>query len=227
MKQYKQTGSIEACRLTRQDILELGQLIRQGFDASDPRISLDVSVNLPRVKIESNNIDQFLADRELPDKFDRLSMRIVDVGEGVTARKYISVDLDAAYSNLSVTGLDETWVLGKYSQISTFLKRKRPWFWVWRKAFAWLSGACLVWSFQLLLRFIKGDQIVYATSSALFLATLAFATYLYFKGSFLPKVQVILRPKASVFNKQNVTILIAVVSLIVSVIGGVVIPLIK
>ncbi|GAG98418.1 unnamed protein product, partial [marine sediment metagenome] len=141
--------------------------------------------------------------------------------------KNVRMTFNSNYIDLNVNGREQTWVLGKYSQITDFLKKKRPWFWGLLKIFPIITGIIIVVSLITLGRFIKEGAIIYSTSSALFLIAWIFATIFYIRGTFLPYTQIILIPKKSHFNKESIAIIVAVLSLIISIIGGVIIPLVK
>ena len=141
--------------------------------------------------------------------------------------KTIDITFSVNYINLDVNGEDQTWVLGKYEQITEFLKQRRPWFWALNKIFPSFSGIIPVLSFIAIILFIKYNKIVYSISTSLFLVTWILAIIYYFKGTFLPYTQIIIRHKKSILNKENIIIIIALLSFIVSLIGGIIIPLIK
>ena len=113
------------------------------------------------------------------------------------------------YIDLDVSGIEQTWVLGKFSQITNFLREKRPWFWALHKIFPFVTGIIPILSLYALIYFIKANEIIYSISTALFLITWIAATIFYFKGTFLPYTQIILRPKESFLNKENIIIIIA------------------
>ena len=227
MKRYTKSGEIHPCRLQRNDLLRLSEIVKETFPISDREEDFQVSTNLPNISINENSIEDFLKHEELPDKFNELSIEIKGWSENREIDKSVRMTFSRLYMDLYVDGTDETWVLGKYSQIANFLRERRPWFWAVHKVFPFISGIIFVLSLAGLTYFIKAEEIIYSISTALFLTAWIFATVFYLKGTFLPYTQIILTPKESFFNKQNVTVIIAVLSLIVSIIGGVIIPLVK
>jgi len=227
MKEYTKSGEIHPCRLQRNDLLRLSEIVKEALPISDRKEDFQVSTNLPNISINENSIEDFLKHEELPDKFNGLSIRIIGWSGGQQIDKSVRMAFGKNFIDLHVSGIDQTWVLGKYSRIANFLREKRPWFWAVHKVFPFITGTIPVLSITGLSYFVKTGQIIYSISTALFLIAWIFATVFYFKGTFLPYTQIILTPKESFFNKQNVTVIIALLSLIVSVIGGVIIPLVK
>lgn len=227
MKEYTKSGDIHPCRLERNDLLELIKIIKETLPVSDRKEDFKISTNLPDIHISSNSIEEFLKHEELPDKFDRLTLNVVGWSKNREIDKSIRITFYGNYINLDVGGTQQTWVLGKYSQITNFLKKKKPWFWALHKIFPVIAGIIPIVSLNALVDFIKAKVIIYSVSTALFLIAWIFATVFYFRGTFLPYTQIILTPKKSLFNKENITIIIAALSLIISIIGGVIIPLVK
>lgn len=92
-------------------------------DFSDEDLSL--SIQIDALSIKGKSIEAFLAHKEVPDplrKFDIIYTKS-DLSHKIEKRValYISDNLAAI---LIVSGLDKTWVLGKFQQIKEFLNRK-------------------------------------------------------------------------------------------------------
>ena len=75
--------------------------------------------------------------------------------------------------------------------------------------------------------FIKKHEIFYSISTSIFLLTSIYAGFLNFRGTFLPYTQIVLNTKKALLNIENITLLISLLSLIASIIGGKIIPLFK
>lgn len=227
MKEYTKSGNIHPCRLERNDLLELIKIIKETFPVSDRKEDFKISTNLPDIHISSNSIKEFLKHEELPDKFDRLTLDVLGWSKNREINKSIHITFYGSYINLNVDGTQQTWVLGKYSQITNFLKKKKPWFWALHKIFPVIAGIIPIVFLIALVDFVKAKVIIYSVSTALFLIAWIFATVFYFRGTFLPYTQIILTPKKFLFNKENIAIIIAALSLIISIIGGIIMPLVK
>jgi len=231
MKEYTKSESIHPCRLERNDLLELIKIVKETFSVSDRKEDFKIYANLPNITIESNSIEDFLKHEELPDKLYSLSFNIIGWSKNREIDKSVRMTFCNYFINLDINGREQTWVLGKYSQITDFLRKKRPWFWALHKVSPYIRGIIAgiipVLSLLVTIEFIKAKAIIYSISTALFLIVGLFAIVFYFKGTFLPYTRIILIPKKSFFNKENITIIVLVSSLIISIIGGIIIPLIK
>jgi len=227
MKEYTKSASIHPCKLNRNDLLKLIELLKEAFPFSDRKEDFTISTNLPNISIRANSIEDFLEHEDLPDKFSRLSLEIIGWSEDREIDKAVRMIFYDNFISLDVNGAEQTWVLGKYSQIVDFLRKKRPWFGPLREIFLYTIGAIPLLSLFGLIYFIISNEIVYSISTTLLLIVWVIAGVFYFKGTFLPYTQIILRPKESPLNKENLMITIAILSLIVSLIGAVVVPLVK
>lgn len=227
MKQYSKSGYIHPCRLKKDDLMELVEILRESFSPSNRKEDFEISTNFHDVYIRSNDINEFLKHKELPDKLSRLSLRIIGWSENREIDKTVRITFYDNYISLDVNGTEKTWVLGKYMQIKDFLKNKRPWFWALNKAFPFISGIIPFPLLTVLAIFIKKGEIIYSLSTTLFLIAWLLTTIFYFKGTFLSYTQIILNPKKNILNKENITIIIALLTLIFTIIGGVIIPLIQ
>lgn len=218
MKTYTKNEEIHPCKLDKNDLLELIAIINEGISGSSIN-DFELSTNLPNISISSNNVEDFLKNKELPNKFNKLSIRFFGKNQNREIDKYIYVNFSVNYVDLNIDGLDQTWVLGKYSQITDFLRGKKPWFWALNKIFPYSMGVFPIVSLFGFIHFVKANEIVYSISMGIFLISFILASFFYFKGTFLPYTQIIIKSKESFFSKENINIIIAVLSLVVSITG--------
>ena len=229
MKEYIKSGNLHPCALKREDLVKLIEIMAEERNppGAGAKKHFRISVDLPSIHITSESIDGFLEHAELPDKINQLSIWMYQRDDTLEPARAISFTFSEYGVDLNVSGLDQTWVLGKYAQIRDFLREKRPWFWALHKMMQLILAFAIAFSFYLLDKLIRANEIVYSISTAVFLATSIVATVLYLRGKFLPYTQIIVRPKKSFLTRENMILIIAVLSLIVSIIGGVLIPLSK
>lgn len=215
MRQFQKSSNIHPCKLTKTDLLELIEIIKETPPNSVIIESLKISTNLPDIRIDSNNIDDFLKHKELPDKFNRLSIKIF----GMKPDRNVFLTFYDNFIDLDVSGDERTWVLGKYNEITEFLKKKRPWFWFTRNnIFSFIEGAIGVLLFIAFINFIKVSEIIYSILASIMLFIFAYLYYLYFEGKILPYTQIIINEKPF-FNRENLTLIIILLTLIVTTIG--------
>ena len=231
MKKYTKLESIHPCRLERNDLLELIKIVKETFPVSGRKEDFEIYTTLPNISISSNSIEDFLKHEELPDELNKLSFNIIGWSKNREIDKSVRMTFYNNYIDLDIDGREQTWVLGKYSQITDFLRKKRPWFWALHKLSPYIRGIIAgiipVLSLIVTVELIKAKAIIYSISTALLLIAWVFAIVFYFKGTLLPYTKIIITPKKSFFNKENITIIVLVLTFIVSIIGGIIIPLIK
>ena len=171
MKEYTKSGRIHPCKLERNDLLQLIKIVKETFPVSDRKDDFNVSTNLPNISIRENSIEDFLKHEELPDKFNRLSIRARGWSENREIDKDVRMTFYDNFIDLDVDGTDQTWVLGKYSQITNLLREKRPWFWVFKAhpvLEGFIQGFILLLSFKVLDYFIKANEMIYSISAGMF-----------------------------------------------------------
>jgi hypothetical protein len=224
MKKYTKSGRMNPCKLEIDDLQDLIKILREKIPNSERKEDFEITTNLKNININSNSLEDFLAHRELPNNFNRLSLRNISWNEN-RIDKSIRIEFTVNFIELNIDGMDETWVLGKYTQVSNFLKNKKPWFWAINKIFPYLLGVILTISLIAISTFIKNQEIIYSISTVIFLISTIYAGILNLKGTFLPYTQIIINTKKSFFNLENITLLISLLSLLVSIIGGIIIPL--
>ena len=226
-KEYTKSADVHACRLTRNDLVKLAEIVREG--AIPPSTNdffrndhFRISTKLPRVSLQAENIEDFLENEDLPDEINNLSIYYDGHNGGLETVKHIHLFFSNWYISMSVDGKDENWVLGKYLQLTDFLKGKRPWFWFAStlQAFVFvltpIAVGCLYGFIYLV---ASGAPVAYSTGVALLFIAVVTAFYLHFKSKFMPHVQIILRTKRSFLSYDKVIVMLMLASLVVSIIG--------
>lgn len=227
MKEFQKSGELRPCKLESSDLLKLVEILETGFVQEGDKRRVTVSTNLPNVRIESGSLQDFLQHQELPDTLTALSLWVSETDKHFNTVKRTLLEFADDRIRLFVSGVDETWVYGKFVQIGEFLNKKKPWFWVLRKIFDFAFGFLVTVSLFATFYFIVVGRVLYAVSSGILFVAWVLAFVFFLKGTFLPYTQIILQGKTSLLTKENITIVIALLTLIISVIGGLVLPLVK
>lgn len=226
MKKYTKSLKLDASKLELNDLNHLVEIITKTFSENERNKHFEILTRLDDLHIRSESLEEFLKHKELPNRLNNLSISITGWNENRDIDKSVRLLLYKTYTNLDVNGDEETWIIGKSSQINEFLKKKRPWHWLLNKIFPYATGVIFLISLFYLSYFLKNGEVIYSASSGIFFLSWILATIFFIKGTFLPHVKIILYRDKSLLNKENITILIAILSLIVSVIGGIILPLI-
>ena len=227
MKNYRKSGKIHSCKIKKSDLLKLIEIIKKTFPDSNRKEDFKVSTNLPNVCIHSNSIEDFLEHEELPDKLNRLSIEIMGMNQydniiDLNIDKDIRLVFYDNSINLDIYGEENAWVIGKYAEITDFLKERRPWFWfIHTNIFYGIEGAIsmilLIVFVSLIVHFININEIIYSMITAFMLFIFAYIYHL--KKTIFPYTQIIIKHEKSFLTRENVTLIILLLSLFVMILG--------
>ena len=225
--EYTKSRNLQPCRLKRTDLLKLIHISQETSLVATAKRTFKISTDLPNLNITSSGVDQFLEHEQLPDRLNRLSIEVMEMNKDFDTLGRVWLRFYETEIVLDVSGSDETWVLGKFVRITDFIRRHRRWFWFLPGIFPFIVAPIWVVSLASLRKLLAAGQMIVSASTVVLLAASILATVFYFRGSLFPYTQVILRAKQPLFTKENVTLIVAVLSLIVSIVGGLLLPLVK
>ncbi len=124
MRKHVESDSIKPCVLTQDDLIELSDVVRDGFPEEH---GFSVTAEFNNVNIDMGSIEEFLTYKKLPDVLENLIMRAWYPKKYFNVReieKDIHVTFDNLYSILSTDGDDETWAIGKHKQVLRILNER-------------------------------------------------------------------------------------------------------
>lgn len=219
MKEYRKSGKIHSCKIKKNDLLKLVEIIKKTFPDLNRKEDFEVYTNLPNVSIHSNSIEDFLEHEELPDKLNRLSIKIMGTNH---IGKDIRLVFYDNFINLDIYGEENAWVIGKYAEITDFMKERRPWFWfihtnIFYGIEAAISMILLIVFVSLIVHFININEIIYSMIIAFMLFIFAYIYHL--KKTIFPYTQIIIKHEKSFLTRENVTLIILLLSLFVMILG--------
>ncbi len=216
---YSVSTDIHPCRLVKDDLPKLMGIIREGIPHSDRKEDLDIRTSFRHTGIHENSMEEFLQHAELPERLDRLTIRIIGWNENRQIDKTVNLVFNHHFIRLEASGTDETWVLGKHAQIRQFLKEKRSWFGFMNTAplsfFFGVIQAASVVGFSYLFR---NGAVAAAVSTVVFSVAWLFAWILYMNERLFPYVQILITPKNSLVTKENVAVLIVVLTFLITLV---------
>jgi hypothetical protein len=219
MKEYRKRIELGPCRLEKADLLKLAKLVKETLTISGRKEDFEISTLLPNINIKENSIEDFLKHEELPDKFDDLSIEAIGRDARADVDKSITLEFASYGNTVYVRGTDETWVLGKSEQIVDYLRGKRPWFGLLINVFPFIGGFLVALAITTLSYFIGARELLYSVSTAFLLVTVIFAMAFNLSHKFLPYTQIIVTPRESLLNKENIILIISILTLIITIIG--------
>jgi hypothetical protein len=220
---YKQESDIRPVRLTREDLIELEALVRQGFPLSNRKEDFEIGAYLPQANVSFSSVKEFLEQKDLPKQFASLNVRMIGWGEPREINKSVDLTMFRNFVTLNVSGTDQTWVLGKFQQIRRFLEEHSPWYWRLSWAYPYATSAVIVLvalTFSSLLR----TNIIYAATTGIFGVTWILGLIAYLRGTFLVHVKIILVPTGSFLTKENLILIVELATLLVTIVGSILRP---
>jgi hypothetical protein len=227
VREYVKNENVHACKLTRSDLIDLVSIFTDSMSSSDEQVQLELSGQYGDVSVKETDVTAFLENHDLPRNLKTLAIRNYATGENFEVDKSISIQFYDSFISLYVSGKDETWVLGKYSQIMNFLNQEKPWFSSLRKIFPLLAGVIIGLVGGFLGHSISSKMYVVGISTSILLVATILLTIYFLKNEFLPHTQIIIDPNVRLFTKENMSLAVLILSFIVSLVSGVIIPLLK
>lgn len=127
-KRYERHGRIKPCVLNRDDILALTAIIQRTFSKPEIDRYFRISTVLNHTRVFSNSAEQLLSLEELGDRIADLSFWIEGWDQKTRFDKNILLDFSKYSIQLNVEGTDPVWVYDTYSSITSYLKNKTAWY---------------------------------------------------------------------------------------------------
>jgi hypothetical protein len=213
---HPKSTKLNTILIDRNDLFKLNKLMMTAFSEED-KFNVDISTDYDNITIKDNSVDDFLLYDGLPDKLNNLDIRYS------SKDKYVFMMLGDYRLHLFVSGNDETWMLGIFHQLKSFFANRRPWYYSRNilKSFFIIITALIIAS----LPNIYSKAYVF---TAIVLATIAASCFYigltdYFEKLF-PFFELRLSPKSSIIDVQMIAVIIGVLTLIATIIGGIIIP---
>lgn len=128
-ERYERSGKASPCYLDQKDLLNLTRIIQETFSKPEIDRYFRVSTTLGNARVFSNSMDDFLVQKDLPEKITELSFWIEGWDQRTRFDKNVLLDFSRYSVQLHVEGTDPVWVYDKYNNIMKFLKDKRAWYW--------------------------------------------------------------------------------------------------
>jgi hypothetical protein len=220
-KRYEKRGSLPPCRLNRDDVFQLAALIQETFSKTEVESYFRVSTNIEDVRVFSNSLENFLNQPDLPPKFSDLTFMMEGWLEKTRFDKAILLDLSKYSVQLSVEGIDPVWVYDQYHKLAKFLKDKVAWYWplISLERFLILGITTVLVSNIIISRQQYLDKFILLI---LWIFLVFFDT-----RKVWPYSCIYLKDKWSLFEKENIAMLVLFGAISGAMIGGTILPLLK
>ncbi len=220
-KRYEKKGTLDPCNLSKDDVLALTALITESFSTAEVERFFRVSTNIDSTRVFSNSIPDFLRQEYLPEKIHDLSFWIEGWSEKTRVDTAILLDFSRYSIQISVEGMDPVWVYDQYTNIVKFLKKKTAWYWP-------------VITMERVI--ILGITVVLISNIIISLRTIFDKILLFGLWIFLvfydtrkiwPYSNIRLKERKSFFDKENITVILAVLIIIITLVTGTILPLLR
>ena len=114
---YRKEEDIHPCHLSREDVIQLVDLIKIDFPTSTRAEDLEITSHLDQKVISVNSIEDFFGHKNLPAVISRLTIRLTGWSNS-KIDKTVNLTFYDNFIQLNVSGDSESWVNGKFIQIS-------------------------------------------------------------------------------------------------------------
>lgn len=205
--EYQQKGYIQASVLTKDDTIDLINILQSNASNAEDLSHVSIYSELPGIKIEANNIYQFFEQNKLPKKLDNFT---AFASGKDNAFAYISIGVLSSF--ITVKGNNEIWVRGKYSQLMDFLKKRRLWYWFIQKPFAFIAIMLLTISVSALVSSIIERQFFGLFLSSISTISWMLAIVFHSRGKLLPIAYIDLRTKQLKISKEDISLIVAIIT---------------
>jgi hypothetical protein len=225
-KRYERRGSIRPCFLDKNDLQNLAAIIQETFTKPEIDRYFRVSSNLGNTRVFANSVEDFFNQKEFPDQITDLSFWIEGWEKKTRFDKVVLLDFSKYSIQLSVEGIDPVWVYDKYTKVIKFLKTKSAWYWpliIMEKYIIFAITLLLISNFVISIRW--GESAFYLDKIAL-LGLWGFLIF-YDTREVWPYANIRVRGKKSIFNKENLILIVLLLLLVWAGIEGTVLPLFR
>lgn len=225
MKEHRKSTNFGRIYLTKKDLEDLVNLINEGAEKLEGSTFFTIETKIADVSISEDNLETFFLHKELISDIEEIHIYLNHKSE-TTGPRNIFLNFGNYSNNISVSGTDQTWVLGKHKQLLDYIltKRTRMSFFTasiatgFKGAFSILILYSIVFAFLFLYK--KGMSWI-----GLFVVLCPlFLMFTYLSLGKIKNTSVVLKDKTSFWKKNEVAIslIISFLTLLATVILGII-----
>jgi len=142
--EYRELFNLNSAKLSINDLLQLENIL-----VEDPKTDqINIKLSFDSTTISAESFEELLSKSGIPSSTDKLSIdmrRWIDSGDYKGISSGVSLSLHFNHITCQIHSIDQTWFLGKKSQIKKFFKTKKPWYsWLNTLAFLYPNIAILL-----------------------------------------------------------------------------------
>jgi hypothetical protein len=219
--EYRKIFHAGPCRLFKEDIYTLVDILRSEIPTCTTKDDFEISTDIDGYYIRENDLDLFFSRKELPNKFNKLYIRIIGwKNDGnLEIDKSVNITLHVNYVDFQIASKNKIWFSGTSSLLLDFFKKRKPWFSFLDKILPFFSGVLPLIFLVAFIYLIKIQYYLFSVGAFILLAFSIVVATFYLKNKLVPFVEIILKPKKSILNINTFLIIIGILTLIFTAIG--------
>jgi hypothetical protein len=132
--EYRELFDLSSALLSKDDLFHLEKIL-----VEDPKTDrIDIKLSFDSTNLSAESFKKLLSNPDIPTSTDKLSInmqRWIDTEDYKGISSGVSLSLHYNHINCQIHSIDQTWFLGKKSQVEKFFKSKRPWY-LWLNKFS-------------------------------------------------------------------------------------------
>jgi hypothetical protein len=225
-KRYEKHGRIKPCVITRDDILALTAIILRTFTKPEIERYFRISTVLNHTRVFSNSAEHLLSLEEWGDQVTDLSFWIEGWDQKTRFDKNILLDFSKYSIQLNVEGTDPVWVYDTYNSISSYLKTKTAWYSpiiIMEKIIVFIITIMLI--VNIIIAVKKGSQSYYLDKIGLVVIWIFLVFY--DTRKIWPYSNIRLTEDHSYITRENVSMLVMILVVMLAIFGGTILPLLR
>jgi len=159
---------------------------------------------------------------------DKLSINVTIWSENQNIVSGISITMHQNYIQYQIHANNEAWFLGKIAQLTKFFRSRKPWYSLITRIIPFVGPALVMSGFYIGLFAIKNAKTVSAILGFVLAFSMVMISYYSYKAKLFPYVKIYATNKDKRFlTYEMVKTVIAILVLIVSIIGTIVVPILQ
>jgi len=192
--EYRELFDLNCASLSKNDLFQIEKILFE-----DPRTDqLKIEISFDSTSVSADSFEKLLSNPNLPASTDKLS---IDMKRWIETEDYrgvssgVSLSLHFNHINCQIHSIDQTWFLGKKSQIEKFFHSKKPWY-IWLNKLSFAYPAIAMTFFFYGSKMLGEKQYSYMVFPLIASALLIVFTILVFKQKIFPFVRIHLEERS-------------------------------
>lgn len=222
-KEFRRLKDINPLIFYQEDVIELIDIISIGSDDKRVEIQMDYTFG---ERTETVTSIEDLKKLEGSPSTDKFSFRALVWSKDRNIFGGLSLTLYHNYAQYQIHSINETWFLGKIAKLENFFRDKTPWYAQINKFAPFVSPLVILPAASFSFYQYKSENLLEFSILAILAAGLVFISYLMFKQRIFPYVKIFpYRKSIMKISYEKLSFIISIITLIVSVVAGIGIPL--